>query len=131
MFIKDFDSWNQLKKETDKKSASARIREGEIRWCKFGINIGTEALGKGLGFKRPILILKKFSGDIFLALPLTSKIREGSWFYPIRHGGMRRTVILNQARALDRKRLEQKIFDLPEHELQKIKDAFTSLIQNS
>ena len=82
MFIKDFDSWNQLKKETDKKSPSARIR-------------------------------------------------EGSWFYPIQHSGMRRTVILNQARALDRKRLEQKIFDLPEYELQKIKDAFTSLIQNS
>lgn len=128
MFIKDFDSWNRLKKLIDKSLSSTKIREGEIRWCKFGINVGSEALGKGAAFQRPVLILKKFSGDVFLALPLTSKIHQGSWFYPVEHKGIARSVILNQARVLDRKRLEEKIFDLNENELQKIKSAYCNLI---
>lgn len=130
MLIKDFDSWNQIKKTLDKSLPSTWIREGEIRWCKFGVNVGNEALGKGAGFKRPVLILKKFSGDVFLALPLTSKIHAGDWYHPIQNNGTTNSVILNQARVLDRRRLEQKIFDVPESELQKVKDAFVNLIQN-
>jgi len=53
MFIKDFDSWNKLKKTIDQSLPSTKIREGEIRWCKFGVNVGNEALGKGTAFKRP------------------------------------------------------------------------------
>ena len=131
MFIKDFDSWNQLKKITDQAVPSTKIREGEIRWCKFGVNVGNEALGKGAGFKRPVLILKKFSSEVFLGVPLTSKIHQGSWYYVLEHEGIKRSVILNQARVLDRKRLEQKVYALAESELQKVKDAFIQLIQKS
>jgi len=79
MLLKDFDAWNQLKKIVDGSSTSTKIREGEIRWCKFGVNVGNEAFGKGTGFKRPVLVLKKFSGDVFLAVPLTTKMHDGSW----------------------------------------------------
>ena len=129
MIVKDFDAWNTVKKEIDKSEPSTRIKEGEVRWSKFGVNVGYEALGKGQGFKRPVLILKKYSSDVFLALPLTKNTREGTWYYKINNKGNVNSVLLNQARVLDRRRLEQKLFDMPESELDKIKSAFISLLK--
>ena len=126
MLIKDFDSWNVLKQAIDASVPSTKIREGEIRWCKFGVNVGYEALGKGKNFQRPVLILKKFSTDIFLALPLTTKVKVGSWFYPLNDG--QRCVLLSQSKVLDRRRLEEKMFELTALDLQKIKQAYCALI---
>lgn len=107
---------------------STKIREGEIRWCKFGVNVGNEALGKGRGFKRPVLVLKKFSSDVFLAAPLTTRIHEGTWYYSISYQGSPKCIILNQARALDRKRLEEKIVEINSQELRSVKQAYCRLI---
>jgi mRNA interferase MazF len=99
-----------------------------VRWCRIGINIGNEILGKGDNFKRPVLILKKFSGDVFLGAPLTSKEHTGNWYYNLNHEGEKRCIILNQSRLLDRKRLEEKIYEINESDLQKIKEAYCKLI---
>lgn len=129
---KNFDDWNNIKKSTDKNEIALKIRAGEIRWCRFGVNIGKEIIGKGKTFRRPVLILKKFSGDVFLGLPLTTKNHTGDWYYSIKHisiiDNIERSIILNQARVLDRKRLEEKLFEVPEKELEKIKKAYCSLI---
>jgi len=105
-----------------------KIRVGEIRWCRFGVNIGKEIIGKGDTFHRPVLILKKFSGDVFFGLPLTTKIHKGDWYYQIVHDNATQTIILNQGRILDRKRLEEKIFEISESELQNIKKAYCELM---
>jgi len=126
--LKDFDKWNEIKKETDKTESLIKIRVGEIRWCRFGINIGNETIGKGGTFHRPVLILKKFSGDVFLGLPLTIKEHNGDWYYKIIHEEITQTIILNQGRILDRKRLEEKIFEISEAELEDIKKAYCNLI---
>ena len=126
--MKDFDSWNRLKKTIDASVPSTKIREGEIRWCKFGVNVGNEALGKGTAFKRPVLILKKFSGDVFLAVPLTTKLHRGTWYYPIFCNEIWQCLILNQARTLDRKRLEKKIVEIKAQELLSVKLAYSQLI---
>ena len=129
---KNFDGWNDIKKSTDKNEMDLKIREGEIRWCRFGINIGEEIIGKGKTFRRPVLILKKFSGDVFLGLPLTTKSHLGDWYYSIKHisiiDNIERSIILNQARVLDRKRLEEKLFEIPEKELENIKKVYCVLI---
>lgn len=70
---KDYDLWNSVKKQTDSRLYKTPIRVGEIRWCRFGLNIGFETLGKGQDFIRPVLILKKYSKDVFLGLPITAK----------------------------------------------------------
>ena len=124
----DFDTWNRLKKITDTNEAKNKIRTGEIRWCRFGINIGKEILGKGATFRRPVLVLKKFSGDVFLGLPLTTKVHSGDWYCPILVDGTIQSLILNQARVLDRKRLEEKLFEISETELVKIKKRYCELI---
>jgi hypothetical protein len=43
--VKDFDSWNEIKKKTEsEKPRFYKVRE--IWWCRFGLNIGTEQDGK-------------------------------------------------------------------------------------
>lgn len=125
---KDFDSWNELKKITNNLDTIIKIRVGEIRWCRFGMNVGKEIIGKGETFRRPVLILKKFSGDVFLGLPLTTKEHKGDWYYEIKNENVSRSIILNQGRILDRKRLEEKLFEITELELIEIKKAYCSLI---
>lgn len=124
----EYDIWNKVKKETSVLKTNIKIREGEIRWCRLGINIGSETQGKGLYFERPVLILKKFSQDVFLGIPITSKIKSGSWFYHLKIHN--RTLILNQARILDRKRLRDKIYELSENQIREIKEAFCLLIKS-
>ncbi len=125
---KDFSTWNTVKIQTDTSIQNINIREGEIRWCRVGINIGNEVLGKGEHFIRPVLIMKKFSSDVFLGIPLSSKIHTGTWFYTIDHDGISRTLILNQSRLFDRKRLQEKVFEVSELELRQIKEAYCNLI---
>jgi mRNA interferase MazF len=125
---KIFDTWNEVKKQTDEKPPSTGIKVGEIRWCRFGINIGKEIMGKGETFKRPVLILKKYSGDGFLGLPLTSQSHTGDWYYGLIQKELYGYVILNQGRTLDRKRLEDKIIEVSEAELNDIKKAYCDLI---
>jgi len=128
---KDFDEWNILKKITNGIETTTKIRVGEIRWCKFGVNIGNEILGKGSTFHRPVLILKKFSGDVFFGLPLTTKFHTGDWYYQIIHDDITQTIILNQGRILDRKRLEEKLFEISEIELDSIRKSYCELMMRS
>ncbi len=128
---KNYDDWNIVKKQTDSIKAEIKLRAGEIRWCRFGINIGNEIIGKDSTFHRPVLILKKFSGDVFFGLPLTTKSHKGDWYYQIIHSDTTQTIILNQGRILDRKRLEEKMFEVSETELEKIKKAYCTLISKA
>ncbi len=125
---KDFDEWNEIKKITDNTNSSIKIREGEIRWCRFGLSIGKEIFGKGESFRRPALILKKFSGDVFLGLPLTTKEHDGDWYFKIEHEKIPRFAILNQGRILDKRRLEEKLFEISEDEVENVKMAYCGLI---
>jgi mRNA interferase MazF len=125
---KDFDDWNEIKKITDETDSLVQIKTGEIRWCRFGLNIGDEIIGKGDTFHRPVLVMKKFTGNVFLGLPITSKAHEGDWYCQTIHDGITQTIILNQARILDRKRLEEKMYEISEAELEDIKRLYCELI---
>ena len=59
--MKNFDQWNEVKKETDTNVALPLFKEREIYNAKIGENIGFEQSGKGDEFVRPVLILKKLS----------------------------------------------------------------------
>jgi mRNA interferase MazF len=129
--MKNFDSWNKIKKRTDLRKNKLTIDEGDIRWCRIGLNIGDETLGKGETFNRPILIIKKFSQNTFWGIPITKKNKKGSWYFYIKK--INRTVILNQMKLLDRKRLEGRLFDdstISKMELDKIKDKIYFLLKS-
>lgn len=43
---KDFDAWNEYKKELEIKNQTILYKEGEIWWTSIGVNIGNESCGK-------------------------------------------------------------------------------------
>jgi len=127
-YIKEFDNWNTKKKEIDLNNKESFYHEREVWWCNLGVNIGFEEDGKGKDFVRPVLILKGFSKDVFICIPLTTKIRKGKYYFNIDlNDGIERNVILSQIRLIDSKRLQEKICMIDEKQFKEIKQK---VIQN-
>lgn len=123
-YIKSFKEWFNLKISLWNKESKVVFKQGDIWWCSLGVNLGEEIFGKGLKFTRPILVFRKFTGNSFLGLPLTTQEKHGSWYVEIETKGVRRWALLNQARVLDKKRLTNKISEVDKVDFQKIKDRF-------
>jgi mRNA interferase MazF len=54
---KNFNEWNFLKQNLDKKEKTIFFKERDIWWCSLGLNIGHEENGKNTYFTRPILVI--------------------------------------------------------------------------
>jgi len=125
---KDFDKWNNLKKNLQKNNNKLFFHEREIWWCSIGVNLGFEQDGRSDTFERPVLIIKKFNQDIFLGLPMTSAQKEGIYYQKIQYEDRNYTVVLSQVRLFDRKRLQRKIRILSEKEFKIIKEHFKNIL---
>ncbi len=122
-----FDAWNIVKKSLEQKDKVEFFKERQIWWCSVGQNLGSESYGKGRTFTRPVLVFKKLSGNIFLGLPLTTKIKQGSWYMVIRHQTREVTVLYHQARIFDKKRLVDSLGEIDDADFAKIKTGFANL----
>lgn len=126
---KDFDGWNEKKKLLNNSDISF-YHEREVWWCSLGINIGFEQDGKGKDFSRPVLVIKGFSKNVLLCIPLTTKLKEGKYYHNISLGdGIERKVILSQIRLIDSKRFEEKICTIDETQFSAIKQKIIRLIE--
>ena len=101
--------WGRLKAALWGQKSAVVFKQGDIWWCCIGMNIGEEAFGKGPWFTRPVLVLKKFTSNSFLGLPLTRKEKRGSWYVEVELHGKKSFVMLNQARVFDKKRMRNRI----------------------
>jgi mRNA interferase MazF len=117
---KDFDSWNKLKKSLSTGESNVFFHKREIWYCSLGKNIGYEEDGKNELFERPILIIKKFNNDIFLAIPLTSSKKDNKYYFKYKLEGREYSGILSQIRLLDKKRLSRKIGMMKESDFKNI-----------
>lgn len=127
---KDFTAWHKSKTDIDSSIDRAFFHQREVWWCSIGSNVGFEQDGKGKNFARPVLILKGFSKEVFLCVPLTTKLKEGRYYHFIDVGdGIPRKVILSQVRLLDSKRLQEKIATVDEIQFSKIKKAVIRLLE--
>jgi len=122
-----YDNWNVVKKSLQQKDKVEFFRERQIWWCSIGQNLGSESYGKGRTFTRPVLVFKKLSGDIFLGLPMTSKLKQGTWYLTIRHQGKEVTVLYHQTRVFDKKRMVRSFGEVDDEDFAKIKTGFISL----
>ncbi len=101
-----FDKWNSIKKKLDKKQI-INFYQGNIYFMSVGQNIGYESYGKGKLFLRPVLVYKKLSKSTFLGIPLTSKLKEGSYFFSFSYKKDKKScAMLNQMRIFDIRRSE-------------------------
>lgn len=130
---KDFDVWNIQKKSLEESIETEPLyfHEGDIWWCSLGINIGSEASGKGMKFRRPILVLKKLSSDTCIALPLSSQLKTGSWFEEISFNGELRSVLLYQIRHIHKKRFQRKMGELDEKDMMCVRKKLEQLLKLS
>ena len=106
---KDFDTWNEIKKKTQKETPRLYTAR-EIWWCQFGLNIGTEQDGSGTRFLRPAIILRGFGPDACLVVPLTKSSRNHQLRFSagLIEGREARTN-LSQIRVIDTRRLAEKV----------------------
>jgi mRNA-degrading endonuclease toxin of MazEF toxin-antitoxin module len=128
--MKQFDKWNEVKKRTDAKDITAHFREREIYWANIGENIGFEQNGKGRDFIRPLLVFRKYSNNLFLGIPLSTTIREGSFFFNFRFLENKEScALLVQAKTFDAKRLDRKIGTIKQSDFQLLELKMKELIK--
>ncbi len=126
---KDFDKWNEHKKEIhDKSDEGLYFYEREIWWCSLGVNIGYEQDGKNEFFARPVLVLKKFSKDVFIGVPLSTSNKEGRYYFKFNFQNQTSNALLSQIRLFDAKRLKDKLGQLPEEVFKEIRKRIKGLL---
>jgi len=127
--MKNFDRWNNIKKSIEVRNNELYFYPREIWLACLGLNIGSEQDGGGVGYIRPVLIIKKYTDRTMLVLPMTSKSRVGDYYYKIDNINRPNWIILTQSRVLDRKRLVRKIKVISDSEYEDIIDRFVGLLR--
>ena len=129
---KKFDEWNVVKKRTQSKKIVAFFKEREIYWANIGENIGFEQDGKGSDFMRPLLVFRKYSNNLFLGIPLSTTLKDGSFFFNFQFMSEKKScALLVQARTFDSKRLDRKIGMINKNDFAKLEDSMKSLMKFS
>jgi mRNA interferase MazF len=106
-YKKDFDGWNEKKKEVNSIEDSPFFYEGEIWWCSLGVNIDVEIDGKNTYFERPVLIIKKVNLQSALVIPITKTYKDSTYVYHIKT--ISSNVVISQMRSISNKRLLRKV----------------------
>lgn len=109
---KNFDAWHQRKAAIER-DGRPRVffHEREVWWCSIGL-----------------LVFKKFNKEVCWTLPLSTKVKIGKFYVPIRLGdGVARVAIVSQLRLVDGKRLIHKIGTIGEHNYAEIQKAVINL----
>ena len=126
---KKFSEWNELKIQLHNNSKEQYFKERDIFWVSIGVNIGYEQDGKGEIFSRPVLIVKKYGKNIFFGIPLSTQLKEGSFFFDFELDGQKSSALLVQARIYDAKRLENKIGKLSVEDFKRLKTKLGELLE--
>ena len=125
---KIYDDWNKVKKNIAKSEEKVFFKERDIFWISIGENVGFEQNGKGDVFSRPVLIVRKFSKSIFFGVPLSTKIKEGSFFFEFDLDNNKSNALLVQGRIFDVKRLENKIGMINKNDFLRLKEKLKKLL---
>lgn len=130
--IKDFDGWIEKKKDCHYKSAMPPMfKERDIWWVSIGINVGFEEDGKHEKFIRPVLVLRKFNRDLFLGVPMSTKLKENPYYIKVTVGRRVVSALISQVRSFSAKRIEDKLAEIDKNDFRKVKDAVVKMISFS
>ena len=122
-FIKNFVDWFRLKPRLGTIKNPPNFSEREVWNCHIGVNIGYEMDGKNVKFIRPVLVYKKLNHCSFIGIPLTSKLKNGSWYYPSFIKGIEGRYVLSQIRVFDSKRLYNRIERVNSEDFNGVQDS--------
>ncbi len=126
--IKRFLEWFAIKEKIEQRIGNHPLfRQMEIWWTGVGENIGVEIGGKGKAFSRPVLIYRKLGKESFLGIPLSTQIKEGSWYVSFDFKNQMVSVNLAQIRVMSAARLYKKMGEVAENDCAKVKSGFLRL----
>ena len=128
---KDFDQWNFHKKDLDSRIDLANFAERELWWCSIGLNIGSEQHSISKDFSRPVIVLRKLTNDIFLGVPLTTKIKSEKFRHRMLINGQENDVLLMQLRVFDRRRLIRNICTIDHYDFMELKKQVNAMINKT
>ena len=129
--MKDFDSWNELKKkiEVEKNDPDKFPKEGEVWMSNLGKNIGYEQNGSGDNFSRPLLIIKKFNNHMFWAVSLSTKQKGFDFYFNYTDPHDQKvSAILAQMKLVSVKRLKRKLYEIPNELFDQMKQKIKSFL---
>lgn len=125
----NFIDWTKLKVKLHfKPKESLYFKEREVWWASLGQNIGYEQNGKNENFERPILILRVFNGEVLWILPMTSKEKDGEYYFKTEHEGESYRIILSQLKLISSRRLLRKLRTVPEAEFKAVQEKIKSFL---
>lgn len=120
-YTKDFDKWIVRKKNLhDKVSVPPLFKERDIWWVSVGVNVGFEEDGKDVNYVRPVLIIKKFNREIFLGVPMSTKLKDNKYYVPVTVKNNIVSVMTSQIRVFSSKRIWNKLAELDHGDFSKI-----------
>lgn len=128
---KNFNEWNEVKKDVDQRKSDKKIVIGKIYWCNVGVNVGREVYGKGSKFVRPVLVLNVLPNKTFLGVPLSSqtKNKAGFMFHKFEDSKQNTQVaLLAQTRMFDVRRRSDYFSSVDSQTLQEIKEKYKKYI---
>ena len=125
---RNFKTWMPVKERLHYFGGHPNISEREVWWASVGENVGSEICGKGRECMRPVIVFRKLDRYSFLAIPLTSKNHEGSWYAHFELNGKKQTAVVSQIECMSVLRLRRKIGDLTNGDFQIVEKAFKKLI---
>ena len=126
---KDFNRWNEKKKEVDYYTKNILPNKKQVWWLSIGLNVGVEEDGKNNNFERPVLIVKVFNRQCFLGIPITSADKSNKkYYFPIVYNKKKFFLILSQIRLFSVKRLSRKIYKINSADFLQIKKELKKVI---
>ncbi len=126
---KDFQKWHDKKSQIDEIEKRPFFHEQEIWFCHLGTNIGFEQDGSGDDFQRPVVIVRKFNGEVCWVTPLSKTDKRNKYYFPFQFDDKTTSVaILSQIRLLDARRLSRKIGAMKEDDFKKLINKIKALL---
>lgn len=123
IYTKNFDNWIVKKKKLhDKDGAPPLFKERDIWWVSVGVDVGYEEDGKDSNYVRPVLVIKKFNREMFLGVPMSTKLKDNKYYVPVTVKNNIISVMTSQIRVFSSKRIWNKLAELDHGDYAKILD---------
>lgn len=130
--MKDFDGWIEKKKGCHyKTSLPPMFKERDIWWVSIGINVGFEEDGKHDKYIRPVLIIRKFNRDLFLGIPMSTRLKDNPYYIKVTVNKQVVSVLISQIRTFSARRIQDKLAEIDTKDFKKVKESVVKMISFS
>ena len=128
-YQKDFVAWAKVAEGVELRKCRDDVKPGAVYWCNLGVGIGSEMLGKGNKFMRPVLVLAKIDTRLLLVLPITSREKLGPHYTEVYLNGVPESLVLYQIFTIDSRRITDFIDEVPPDAFREVKRNFLKLLK--